>query len=327
MGPFRNDFGAGSSPVLVGDWVLLCQDHDQNSFLMAIDKRTGKTIWKTDRSEFLRGYCTPVIWEVDGRKQVVVAGTLRVAGYDLENGQELWTARGLARTICATPVVGADNRLYLSGWSAGGDPGAPIEVEPFEDALKVKDKNTNGKLERSELANHPFFERFTQVDTNGDEAVTGAEYDRFRDLFQKGKNAVLAIRPGGKGDVTATHVAWSNTKQVPFCASPLFHDGLVYTIKAGGLFASLDAKHGKAFKFERLQDTGNYYSSPVVGDGKIYLLSERGWLAVIRAGRDWEVLSTTDFGEDIYATPAIADGKIYLRTAGHLYCFGATGKQ
>src|SRR5438067_13253977 len=63
MGPFKNDFGAGSSPIVYGDWVILCQDHDQESVLLALDKHTGKTIWQTDRSEFLRGYCTPVICE------------------------------------------------------------------------------------------------------------------------------------------------------------------------------------------------------------------------------------------------------------------------
>src|SRR5437016_5544405 len=99
LGPFKNDFGAGSSPVLVGDRVLLCQDHDQGSFLMALDKRTGDVLWKADRSEFLRGYCTPVVWEAGGKKQVVVAGTLRGVGYDLDTGKGVWTVRGLARTI------------------------------------------------------------------------------------------------------------------------------------------------------------------------------------------------------------------------------------
>jgi outer membrane protein assembly factor BamB len=327
LGPFHNDFGAGSSPVLAGDRVLLCQDHDENSFLLALDKRTGKTLWKTDRSEFLRGFATPVLWDVAGRKQVVVAGTLRVIGYDLETGKEVWTVRGLARTICATPVVGEDGRLYVAGWAAGGDPGAAIAVEPFDDAIQARDKNGNGKLELSELTDHPFGERFTQVDTNGDGSITRAEYERFRELFRKGKNAVLAIRPGGKGDVTASHVAWANTRQVPFCASPLYHGGLVYTLKDRGLFACLDPRDGKPVKSGRLPDAGNYYSSPVAGDGKIYVLSQGGSLAVIRAGRAWKVLSTSDFGEAVYATPAIADGRIYLRTSGHLYCFGAAGKK
>jgi outer membrane protein assembly factor BamB len=327
MGPFQNDFGAGSSPIIVGDRVLLCQDHDENSFLMALDKRTGKRLWKTDRSEFLRGFCTPVIWDVAGRKQVVVAGTLRVAGYDLATGKEVWTVRGMARTICATPVVGDDGRLYVSGWAAGGDPGAAIAVEPFDEVIKERDENKNGTLERAELTGHPFFERFTQVDTNGDGSITRAEYERFRGLFKKGRNAVLAIKPGGKGDVTDSHVAWTNTRQVPFCASPLYYDGLVYTVKDGGLLACLDPQTGKPLKFDRLPAAGSYYSSPVAGDGKLYLLNAQGSLAVIQAGRDWKVLSRSDFGEPVYATPAIADGRIYLRTSGHLYCFGAAGKK
>jgi outer membrane protein assembly factor BamB len=327
MGPFNNDFGAASSPIIVGDRVLLCQDHDENSFLLALEKRTGKIIWKTDRSEFLRGFATPVIWDVAGGKQVVVAGTLRVASYDLEHGKEMWTAWGLARTICATPVVGDDGRLYVSGWAAGGDPGVPIAVEPFDDVIKRLDKNGNATLERSELTDHPFGERFTQVDTNGDGSITRAEYERFRELFQKGKNAVLAINPGGQGDVTASHVAWANTRQVPFCASPLYYGGFVYTVKDGGLFACLDPRDGKPLKFGRLPGAGSYYSSPVAGDGKIYLLSVSGRLSVVQAGRDWKVLSRSAFEEDVYATPAIADGRIYLRTSGHLYCFGVGGKK
>jgi outer membrane protein assembly factor BamB len=327
LGPFRNDFGAASSPVLAGDRVLLCQDNDEHSFLLALDRRTGKTLWKANRSEFLRGFATPVLWDVAGRKQVVVTGMLRVAGYDLETGKEVWTVRGLARTACATPVVGDDGRLYVSGWAAGGDPGAAIGVEPFDDALRRLDRDGNGKLERSELAGHPFGERFTQVDTDGDGSVSRAEYERFRGLFREGRNAVLAVRPGGRGDVTATHVAWVNRRQVPFCASPLYHGGLLYTVKDGGLLACLDVRDGKPVKVGRLPGAASYYSSPVAGDGKIFLLDAGGILSVVRAGRDWRLLSASDFGEAAYATPAIADGRIYVRTSGHLFCFGVAGKE
>jgi outer membrane protein assembly factor BamB len=322
MGPFKNDFGAGSSPILAGDRVLLCQDHDQGSFLMALDKVTGEILWKTDRSEFLRGYCTPVLWESAGRKQVVVAGTLRVAGYDLETGREVWTVRGIARTICMTPVVGDDGRLYVAGWSAGGDPGDPITVEPFDTVVQRLDKNGNGKLEAAELTAGPIAERFTQVDLDKDGSITRQEYERFRGLFKEGRNVLLAIRPGGRGDVSDSHVVWRHTRHVPFCASPLFLDGLIYTVKDGGFLACLDARDGETVRRDRLTGGGSYYSSPVAGDGKIYVLSERGRLTVVRAGRDWQVLSAADFEEDTYATPALADGRIYLRTAAHLYCFG-----
>lgn len=327
MGPFKNDFGAGSSPIIVGDRVILSQDHDQDSFLLALDRKTGKPVWETDRSEFLRGYCTPIVWEVAGKKQIVVAGTLRVVGYDFETGKELWTVKGISRTVCATPVLGDDNVLYLAGWAAGGDPGAAIDVEAFDSVIKVLDANNNGKLEKTELKNGPMAERFNQVDVDKDGSITRAEYEHFRGLFAKGRNLVLAIRPGAKGDATESHVVWRNNKQVPFCASPLHHHDVVYILKDGGLFGSLDARDGKVLKYERLPNTGNYYSSPVVGDGKIYLLNERGKLTVVKAGREWEVLSQADFGEDVYATPAIVDGRIYLRTAGHLYCFGLPMKK
>jgi outer membrane protein assembly factor BamB len=324
MGPFKNDFGAGSSPVLVGDCVLLCQDHDQDSFLMALDKRTGETVWKTDRSEFLRGYCTPVLWDTAGGRQVVVAGTLRVVGYDLASGKEVWTVRGIARTICATPVIGDDGLLVLSGWAAGGDADARLHAEPFDDVIKRLDKNGNGKLEADELTSGPIAERFTQVDLDKDGSITRAEYERFRMLFEKGQNVLLAIRPGGKGDVTDSHVVWRNTRQVPFCASPLCVAGLVFAVKDGFL-SCLDGRDGKLLKRDRLPGAGNYYSSPVTGDGKVYLLSEQGQLTVVSAVGDWQLLAASDFEEEVHATPAIADGKIYLRTAGHLYCFGLAG--
>jgi outer membrane protein assembly factor BamB len=327
MGPFKNDFGAGSSPILAGDRVILCQDHDEGSFLTAFNKKTGTPIWRTERSEFLRGYCTPVLWESGGKKQIVVAGTLRVVGYDFETGKEIWTVYGISRTVCMTPVVGDDGLLYVAGWSAGGDAEARIAVEPFDAVIKQRDKNANGTLEREELDGHPYQERFAQVDTNKDGSITRAEYERFRELFQKGQNVVLAIRSGGKGDVTHSHVVWRNTKQVPFCASPLYAGDCLFTLKDGGFLSSLDAKDGKLIQRDRLAAGGNYYSSPVAGDGKVYLVNDRGRLTVVSAARDWQVLARSDFDEDTYATPAIVEGRIYLRTASHLYCFGIAGKK
>lgn len=324
MGPFKNDFGAGSSPVLVGGQVILGQDHDQGSFLEAIDRKTGKTVWRTDRSEFLRGYCTPVVWESGGKKQVVVAGTLRVVGYDLATGKEVWTVRGISRTVCMTPAVGADGRLYLAGWSAGGDEGERIDVPAFADIVQDLDKNRNGKLEKDELPKGPILERFTQVDADKDGSITREEYERFWNLFKKSQNVLLAIRPDGAGDISDTHVAWRHTKHVPFCASPLVADGTAFGVRDGGFLASLDAKDGKLAKRDRLSaGSGNYYASPVAGDGKVYLVSERGKLTVVSARGEWEELASADFKEGVYATPALADGKVYLRTAGHLYCFGA----
>jgi outer membrane protein assembly factor BamB len=323
MGPFNNDFGAASSPIIEGDRVILCQDHDTGSFLMAVDKRTGKTLWRTDRSEFPRNFCTPVIWNNQGRRQIVVAATLRVVGYNLEDGQEAWTVRGISRTVCMTPAVGEDNRLYVAGWAAGGDKDAPIRVAPFGEVIGQLDANKNGTLEESEFAEGPIKQRFGQVDRDNNDRLDQAEYDYFRDLFERGRNVVIAINPGPNGDATSTHVAWEHDRFVPFCASPLAYQGLVFTVKDGGIVSCLDAKTGKASKTGRLPKTNNYYASPVAGDGKIYFLNQEGQLTVVSAEPEWKPLHTADFGEPTYATPALLDGRVYLRTASALYCFGS----
>jgi len=326
MGPFNDEFGAAASPILEGERVILCQDHDTESFLAAYDKRTGKELWRTDRSEFSRGYSTPVVWKVAGKKQIVVAGTLRVVGYDYDSGQELWTVRGLSRVNCISATIGDDNLLYAAGWSAGGEPGDRVRLEKFADFLSVNDENKNGTLEEKEVANSAALKtRFVQCDRNKDGKITQPEYDEFQNLFDKSQNLVIAIRPGGQGDCTQTHVAWKFEKFIPFCASPLYYQNRVFAIKDSGILSCLDAASGTAFKTGRVTGTANYYASPVGGDGKVYLLGQRGTLSVVSAANQWQVLHSAEFGEEVYATPALLDGRIYLRTSGHLYCFGPMG--
>lgn len=320
MGPFNNDFGAGTSPVIAGDLVLLVQDHDTDSFLLAVNKYSGEVVWQTDRSEFPRNYCSPFVWETPAGTQVVVAATLRVAGYDLATGRELWTVRGLSRAVCMTPVVGDDGTLYVAGWSAGGDSDARIVIEPFADALR-HDADGSKTLEEAELPEGPVKMRFTQFDRDKDGHITEAEYEWYRGVFDRARNVVLAIRPGGQGDVTESHVCWEYDRYVPFCASPVYYAGWLFTVKDGGILQALDAANGTPAKRGRVA-AAEYYASPVAGDGKLYLVNVRGEVTVVSAAAQWEVLATANLGADVYATPAMVDGRIYLRTVGHLYCFG-----
>lgn len=326
MGPFNDDFGASSSPLIADDRVILGQDHDTGSFLAAFDKKTGKELWRTDRSEFSRNASSPVIWTVNGKKQIAVAGTLRICGYDWDSGRQLWTVRGLSRVVCMTPIGGPDNTLIVAGWSAGGDPGERLALAPFEQVVGTLDANQNGTFEKEEIKEGPVQSRFTQCDRDKDGHITRAEYDEFQTLFDKSQNVVMAIKPGLSGDATETHVVWKFGRYVPFCASPLYHNGQVYLIKDGGILTSLDAHTGEAKKTGRVAATGNYYASPAAGDGKIYLLSEKGQLSVVSAEPSWQVLHTVDFGQSGYASPAILDGRIYLRVGSELYCFGLSAK-
>lgn len=107
----RNSFGEGSSPALSGDTVVVLWDHEGDDFIVALDKRDGKELWRQQRDE-PTGWCTPLIVEHEGRKQVVVNGTNRARGYDLASGKLLWEAGG--QTANAIPsAVSGHNRVYV----------------------------------------------------------------------------------------------------------------------------------------------------------------------------------------------------------------------
>jgi outer membrane protein assembly factor BamB len=179
-------------------------------------------------------------------------------------------------------------------------------------------------LKADEIPAGPVRERFPQMDLNKDGIVTAAEWQLMREMFVKTGNALLAIRPGGRGDITGTHVAWKVTRGLPYVASPLYHRGRVYTIKNGGLVSCYDAKTGKPFyQDERLDAPGDYYASIVAAGDKVFLASLNGVVTVLQAGDNLNVLAQNRFGEFISATPAILEGKIYLRTASQLFALGS----
>ena len=213
-------------------------------------------------------------------------------------------------------------RHGCSSWAAGGEESERISVEPFSVIKQDVDKNGNGTFENDELPKGDIKQRFPQVDRNKDGSITEAEYEYFRSLFEQGQNSIVAIKPGANGEATDSHLLWKQRKLVPFCSSPVAFGDFVFTIKDGGIFACIDAKTGKHVKQGRASGTDEYYSSPVVGDGKVFLIDEEGRLTVLSADRECRTLHTAEFGEKSFATPAIVDNRIYLRTNGHLYCFG-----
>ena len=150
-----------------------------------------------------------------------------------------------------------------------------------------------------------------------------SEWKFHAEVFQLSKNKLLAVRPGGKGDVTESHVAWDYERNLPSVSSPLVYRGVLYMVKDGGIVTSVDPETGAALKRGRARGVGKYYASPVAADGRIYLASERGMLTILKAGAQWEVESYRDFEERIMATPVLRDGIVYLRTDDALYAFGA----
>ncbi len=90
MGPFQDEFGAASSPILVDDKVVINQDHDVDSFITALDQKSGATVWKTPRPDATRSYSTPLVIQREGHKQILIAGSLQLAAYDVDTGEKLW---------------------------------------------------------------------------------------------------------------------------------------------------------------------------------------------------------------------------------------------
>lgn len=319
LGPFQDEFGSSSSPVLFDDLLILNEDHDRGSTLFAFDKRTGETVWKAARDEFTRSYSTPIIVTVDGHPQIIVAGALTVTGYDPRDGSRLWWMHGLARIVNTTPAL-HENALFLATWSPGGDSGERIEMEDWDLAVQQYDVNHDAKIRRDELSEGPVLTRFFRIDLDQDGGIDQQEWQKHADVFQRAKNSVRAVRLGRSGELATNDIAWEFSKGIPYVASPVYDDGVLYMVKDGGILTSLDARSGTVIKQGRLRGRGNYYASPQVADEKIYLASERGTVTVVSADGDWRILGSHDFAESIYATPVAQGDRLYLRTSEALYC-------
>ncbi len=135
------------------------------------------------------------------------------------------------------------------------------------------------------------------------------------------KRTRMAVRTSGRGDVTATQVAWSLAREVSYVPSPVYHQGHFYTIVDDGLLYCFDAKTGKAAWEHRLG--GHIRSSLVLADGNIFATNDKGVTTVFRATPEgFQSVAVNDLKEFCYATPAIANGRIFIRTGNHLYCVG-----
>ncbi len=115
-GPFASRHGFCSSPILYRDKVILNGDHDGNSYLVALSRKDGKTLWKTPRENHTRSYCAPLIRDIAGRSQMVLSGDKCVASYDPDNGRQLWVIDGPTEQFVASPVFHADSGLvFITG--------------------------------------------------------------------------------------------------------------------------------------------------------------------------------------------------------------------
>ncbi len=322
LGPFNNVNGHGSSPIVVGENVVLVCDQDDSGYIIALNKTTGKLAWRTDRCETTRTYVTPALFEAaTGDPQIVVPSANFIASYSARTGKKLWWVYDGGWQPKSTPVVDGE-RIFVSSWEGGG--GRPgDELPTFAEILKQGDSSRDGRLSEPEtMAVAP---RTSFVNTDLDENGFLDERDwTFYRSRRSSRSALTAIHPDGLGDLTKSGaITWRLERFLPNAPSPLLYENVLYLVKDGGIFTALDPATGAILKQGRLADAlGKYYSSPIAADGKIYVVDQTGKATVIEAGADWKILASSDLGEEVFATPVVVDGRLFIRTRHNLHCFG-----
>ncbi len=325
LGPFINVNGHGSSPILANGKLILVCDQSSDSYLLALDAGDGSIAWKTDRSEVTRGYGTAGIFRPqNGKPQVVVPGAYRVLAYDLETGEKIWWVNDFAWQLKCVPVFDEDT-IYINGWETGGEPGQQQATAPFEEILAQHDADGDGKIAQSESPDKNLARdrSWSEHDLDRD-GLLGERDWYFYAARRSPSNNLVAIRPGNlRGDISTSGVLWRYTKSLPNTPSPLLYRGMLYLVKDGGIFSSIDPATGRSQRVARLTGAiAKYWASPVAGDGNIYTVSENCVVSVIAPGANWKVVATSSVEDTCFATPMLAGGRFYLRTMSALYAFG-----
>lgn len=261
----RHYRGPGSSLIIYENLLIITFDGVDVQYVIALDKLTGKTVWKTERStvwddmdengvpfmegDRRKGFSTPIVHDVNGVPVLVTQGASAVFGYDARDGAELWKIENPGHTPSTSPVISGDLAIIATG--AG-----PTELR--------------------------------------------------------------GIKLDGKGNVTATHIAWSAVgKWLPNTPSPIVVDGLVYTISDRGELTCVEAANGA--EVWSVLVGGNYQASPIYAGGHIYITNVNGETVVVKPGRAYEEVTRNTLDEGLMASPAVSGNAIFQRTKTHLY--------
>ena len=329
LGPFNIFYGFGASPIVVDDKVILPVDQDSpSSYLIAVDKNTGRVRWKVDRPVVISGYSTPIVYQPkQGPKQIVIPESFQLSAYSVTDGKRVWWVRGLACEMKSIPSVDGEY-LYINGWGfPQNQPGQQVPTIALEEAWTRYDKNGDKLIAKSEVTGAEKMDKmlsaaFEAFDMDRDDKLNPRDWEVFRAMMAS-ENGLLAIKLGGVGDQSATAIRWRYTKPVPQVPSTLLYKGVLYMINDSGILLSFDPATGNVIKQGRLHGAiDKYFASPVAADDKVFLIGQAGAVSVLSAVGDWQVLKVNDMDDEVFATPAIADGRIYIRTRSALYSFG-----
>jgi len=331
LGPFNMFYGFGASPILVDDKVILPVDQDDPaSYLIAVNRNTGKLSWKVERPIVISGYSTPTIYQPKdgGPKQIVIPESFQLSAYSVADGKRVWWVRGLA---CEMKSIASHDSeyLYINGWGfPQNQPDKKVSTIPFDEALKRYDKDNDRHVSKAEAVggadpmDRMVKAAFEAFDMNRDEKLNDKDWEVFRAMMAS-DNGLLAIKMGGQGDQTDKAIRWRYVKPVPQVPSTLLYKGVLYMINDSGILISFDPATGNVLKQGRLHGAiDKYFSSPVAADDKVFLIGQGGQVSVVKAQGEWEVMTVNELDDECFATPAISDGHLYIRTRSALYSFG-----
>ncbi|HEU4510564.1 MAG TPA: PQQ-binding-like beta-propeller repeat protein [Pyrinomonadaceae bacterium] len=333
LGPFNIFYGFGASPILVDNKVILPVDQDHPaSYLIAVDKDSGKVLWKVERPIVISGYSTPTVYQPkQGPKQIIIPESFQLSAYSVEDGKRVWWVRGLACEMKSIASYDSEY-LYINGWGfPQNQPGQQVPTTSFEEALATYDRDKDHVIAKDEVKSattatgkmHKILDAaFEAFDMNRNEKLDTKDWDVFRAMMAS-ENGLLAIKMGGEGDQTDKAIRWRYQKPVPQVPSTLLYGGVLYMINDSGILLTFDPATGNVLKQGRLHGAiDKYFASPVAADDKVFLIGQAGQVSVVKAAGDWQVLAVNELDDEVYATPAIADGRIYIRTRSALYAFG-----
>src|SRR5436190_18732023 len=323
LGPFKNVYGIGVSPILADDVVVLVIDQDKNSFILAAGRNDGKIRWRKPRPEALSGASTPaMVKPPSGPSLILAPGSFRMDAYSARDGEAAWWVQGLPSEMKSVPIVAGD-QVYVSGFNTPeNDPGRQVALPTWKELLARDDANKDGAIQKEEVSDALTKRYWEFIDTDGRGKIGESEWNVHRSVMAA-ENGLYAFKLGSVGDATS-RLIWKYQRSVPQLPSPVLYKDVVYMLNDKGVLTTLEAATGRMLRQDRVRGiSDNYYASPVAADGKIFLASHKGVVTVLRAGGQQEVLAANALEEEIFATPALADGRLYVRTVAALYCFGA----
>lgn len=334
----RTFAGNAISPIIADGKVILYRATYDDHYLLAVSVETGEQVWKHEFPLRLPPWASCTGTPIVHKNRLIIHCLSGVRAHNLADGDPVWWVRA-ATTATSSPVIGADH-VFVATWLQTGEPALVPTLPGFDELLLSHDKDEDGQLARHEMptglvyfnrpegidgpqSSRPI--RFQEVDRNKNGRVDEGEWETLRGHMEQQRSGtrqhgLLAIRLGGQGDVTESHMRVLERQSIPEVPSPIVYDGRVLMVKNGGILTCIDAAAGERLYRTRVGTSGTHYASPVMIGSKLIVASGPGQVAIVDvSGKRARTVSENDFGEAIFATPAIVDDMLLVRTERRLY--------